>query len=459
MKATKKPAAQAAPTGPVKPAGKEAANDAVITNKPALPHLFVPHRVTRIFPRPTASQAAELAQSIRTIGQLVPITVVRGQIIDGLARLDACKETGAEPVYEHLDDLDEKAILEHCISRNLHRRHLDESQRAMVGASISEYQVGANQHSKDGISQGQAAKTMNVSVDTLQRAKKVLDKGVPELKAAVTAGTVDVTNAAVISTLPAASQADVLALEPKRILEAAKKINLERKAATRQAKLDNIIALRNKSTPLQPNGDKFEVLWADPPWDYLGPLGTEYPTMTLKAIKELPVAHRAAANAVLFLWVPASLVEEGLEVTKAWGFKFKTTAVWRKGESGLGGLLRVNHELLFIGTRGDVPSVAKAPASCFDAPRGKHSEKPQIAFDMIEAMYPQLTKLELFCRGEPRKGWAGWGNECVGSIDMPLTAVPMPAANESHFQDIGDQLLAALGSTGNPDVGSLKRVA
>ncbi len=49
--------------------------------------------------------------------------------------------------------------------------------------------------------------------------------------------------------------------------------------------------------------------------------------------------------------------------------------------------------------------------SVIDAPVGKHSEKPAIFHEMIEAYFPTLPKVELFRRGPPRKGWDCWGAE------------------------------------------------
>jgi N6-adenosine-specific RNA methylase IME4 len=44
------------------------------------------------------------------------------------------------------------------------------------------------------------------------------------------------------------------------------------------------------------------------------------------------------------------------------------------------------------------------------APKGKHSAKPDIFYEIIEKMYPALTKVEMFAR-KTRSGWAWWGNE------------------------------------------------
>ena len=174
----------------------------------------------------------------------------------------------------------------------------------------------------------------------------------------------------------------------------------------------------------------------------------------------MPVGAMAEDDAVLLFWATASTLPNALAIITAWGFEFKTSAVWTKGESGLGPYFRTNHEVLMLATRGKPPAVSNGsqPASCFYEDRREHSRKPEKAYEMIQDMYPQLSKLELFCRGVPRTGWAGWGNECVGAIAMPLKAEPPQAANDPLFQDAGDELLAAMGmGEHNPAPVKLKR--
>jgi len=48
--------------------------------------------------------------------------------------------------------------------------------------------------------------------------------------------------------------------------------------------------------------------------------------------------------------------------------------------------------------------------SVVDARRGRHSEKPEVFYELIERMYPERSKLELFARRR-RPGWSAWGNE------------------------------------------------
>jgi N6-adenosine-specific RNA methylase IME4 len=53
--------------------------------------------------------------------------------------------------------------------------------------------------------------------------------------------------------------------------------------------------------------------------------------------------------------------------------------------------------------------------SVIEAPRGRHSEKPEVFLELVEAYYPTVPKIELFRRGPARKGWDAWGAEAEGS--------------------------------------------
>ena len=163
----------------------------------------------------------------------------------------------------------------------------------------------------------------------------------------------------------------------------------------------------------------YGVIYADPPWrfePYSRETGMDraaenhYPTMTLDAIKALPVP--AAADCVLFLWAPLSMLPQALDVIAAWGFTYKSAHGWRKPHIGTGYWVRDNLELLLIATRGNpvAPAPGQQMPALIEAPRGRHSEKPDLFAEMIERLYPHTVKLEMFAR-KPRPGWHSWGNE------------------------------------------------
>lgn len=160
------------------------------------------------------------------------------------------------------------------------------------------------------------------------------------------------------------------------------------------------------------------VLYADPPWQYehvktdSRAIENQYPTMTLNAICALQVSRSATDDAVLFLWATSPKLAEAMSVIAAWGFNYRTCMVWVKDKIGMGYYARQQHELLLIATRGDlpVPLPAHRPASVVTAPRGKHSEKPDVFYELIERMYPEFQRRELFAR-QHRAGWLTWGNQ------------------------------------------------
>jgi N6-adenosine-specific RNA methylase IME4 len=169
------------------------------------------------------------------------------------------------------------------------------------------------------------------------------------------------------------------------------------------------------------------VLYADPPWHFEvyneesrveRAAGNHYSTMSLDKICALPVLSLASPDAALFMWTTVPHLRESFDVLVAWGFKYKTHIVWVKDKIGLGYFVRNQHELLLVATRGDMPSPSPAnrPPSVIHAPRREHSRKPDEAYELIERMYPELPKIELFAR-QARAGWAAWGNELKTAPD------------------------------------------
>lgn len=160
----------------------------------------------------------------------------------------------------------------------------------------------------------------------------------------------------------------------------------------------------------------FDVIYADPPWSYHngsvpnGGVDHHYDTMDLDAIKTLDVP--AADDAVLYLWTTVTHAEEAFDVLGAWGFEYKTQAVWDKRSVGVGYWMRGQHELLYIGVRGDVspPDADARRSSVFTADRGAHSSKPEAVRTHIEKAHPDARKLEMFAR-DGKVGWELWGDE------------------------------------------------
>jgi hypothetical protein len=153
------------------------------------------HELASIFPMPGADEISELANDIAKHGLLNSIMLFEGKIFDGRVRYLACQQAGVEAKFEEFAGPN---ALAYVISSNLHRRHLDESQRAMVAAKVANLGIGANQHSK-GTPIGSACALMNVSPRSAARAREVLHSGKLDLVAAVESGEITVSKAAEVA--------------------------------------------------------------------------------------------------------------------------------------------------------------------------------------------------------------------------------------------------------------------
>lgn len=184
------------------------------------------------------------------------------------------------------------------------------------------------------------------------------------------------------------------------------------------------LAARIKALPDR----KYGVIYADPEWrfePYSRETGMDraadnhYPTSLTDEIAARPVDSIAAEDCVLFLWATAPMIRDALAVMQAWGFEYKSQVVWVKQRSGdgrgTGYWFLGEHELLLVGTRGNVPAPAPGTQSrsVIQAPVGRHSEKPEVFAELIERYFPTLPKIELNRRGPARPGWDAWGNEAV----------------------------------------------
>ena len=164
------------------------------------------------------------------------------------------------------------------------------------------------------------------------------------------------------------------------------------------------------------------VIYGDPPWRYQhkggrGAAENHYETMATADIARLPVERLAAPNAALFLWTPWTHLADALTVIQEWGFEYKTLGfVWIKvnpetGKFSMGGgsHTRANPEPCLLGIRGSGPKRLDAGIrNIIKAPRANHSAKPPVVREMIDKLYGDVPKLELFARGRIPWHWSAW---------------------------------------------------
>jgi ParB-like chromosome segregation protein Spo0J len=165
---------------------------------------FQVHPAAGIFPSLEGAPFDDLVADIAQHGLLEPVVIdAHGLLLDGRNRVRACERANVAVRTRRYDGDHPLAFV---LSANLHRRHLNESQIAMVLAPLTTLPRGRPNTAQAAITQTQAATLGNVSVDSVQRARKVLDRGTPELIEAVQRGNMTVKVAAAIVHLPPEKQ-------------------------------------------------------------------------------------------------------------------------------------------------------------------------------------------------------------------------------------------------------------
>jgi len=167
---------------------------------------------------------------------------------------------------------------------------------------------------------------------------------------------------------------------------------------------------------------KYRVLYVDPPWKYRDTAdaggvqgkGAEhhYPTMSIDDLCALDIKSLGDRDSVLWMWVTSPLLFECAPVIDAWGYTYKASVIWDKAKHNQGHYVSVQHEFLLICTRGSAtPDTAKRRRSIIEIKPGRHSEKPEAFRELIDMMYTQGKRIELFARTMPPAPWERWGNE------------------------------------------------
>lgn len=173
---------------------------------------------------------------------------------------------------------------------------------------------------------------------------------------------------------------------------------------------------------------QYDLIYADPPWkqskggkksvrENSSGKPLDYPVCSLDEIKEhLSLATAASGdNSILFLWTIDKYLFEAQEIAESLGYKLHARMIWDK-ITGIPAAftVRYGHEYLLYMYKGKLTPVAKEERgkihTVFREKVTKHSKKPEIAYEIIERLYPNLRKLEMYARNT-RPGWDCFGNE------------------------------------------------
>ena len=156
----------------------------------------------------------------------------------------------------------------------------------------------------------------------------------------------------------------------------------------------NMLIRRDKGcvASLQPVAGKFPTLVVDPPWDYEqwrgSRAGPTYATMSQQELLALPIPNWAASKCHLYLWTTNAFMPQANELVAAWGFAHKTILTWVKPRIGFGQYFRNRTEHVLFAIKGDLAVRCHNISTVFEAPQGKHSEKPERFYEIVRQASP-----------------------------------------------------------------------
>jgi N6-adenosine-specific RNA methylase IME4 len=390
--------------------------------------LFFDKEFRALIPPLAEDEYSRLEESLIREGNLVPVVVWKEKhyMVDGHNRYDICNKYAIalkEPT--EISFATREDVMLWIINNQLARRNLNKYQvgalilkgKEIEASKAKNRQLSGLKQYKDSVSQtfGERSKTLEVlakkagvSDYTLSKVEQIEQRAPELIRARASTGQSTIDGAykelKVLESLPEGLRSQAVALvetkQVKNFYEARKRVH------------------REEANKIEPPDGKYQVLYADPPWDYNhgtdshGRADQHYNVMSLEAICNLPINGLADDNAVLFLWVTTPMLEKSLSVVHAWGFEYKTFFVWDKVKHVMGHYSSVRHEVLFLCIKGVYPKQSKTLRdSVISIERsGNHSEKPEEFRQLIEELYPHGNKIELFPRGQTTPpGWERWG--------------------------------------------------
>lgn len=420
------------------------------------------HPIANLFPMLSDDRRESFRASLAE-NQNHPIVLHKGLLLDGRNRERELVELKKPVAYAIFTGTDRQAF-EFVMAENLERRHLNESQRAMLAAHAATIRLGGNQHSQGApigagslfeqgeaeevaasplMSQSDAADMLSVGRRSVQRAATVIEKGTAELQEAVTQGNIAVSTAAEIAERPAEEQKAILDALPrdetgkltpeakKEIRKAAKEVRVEDQAEKKRKRDEKEKKLGAKIRALP--DVKAGLILSDFEWHFKvrsdetgmdrhasNHYVTAADAQTPEAIVERQRERMqvAADDCIHLMWCPASFNAIALKVMELQGFAYVSQFVWIKPHIGTGFWVRDKHELLLIGVKGKIPCPAMGDQfdSAIPADKGEHSEKPDFQYEIAEHYFPNLPKIELNAR-RARPNWDSWGLDAPDNVE------------------------------------------
>jgi N6-adenosine-specific RNA methylase IME4/DNA-binding XRE family transcriptional regulator len=358
-----------------------------------------------LIPELAPAELLQLEENIKRDGCRDPLVLWNGVLVDGHNRYDICKRNDLP--FKTIDRAFENRseVIEWIITNQFGRRSLNNYVRGTLALRL-ESEIAArakvNQKTSSGgknpqlmkisteavTTREELAKIAGISNNTIDKIKKIEEKGSEEAKKSLAKGEISINEA------------------HKQIKNAEKKQQHEEDVAKQKEDIAT-------GKAVLPSG-VFEIVVLDPPWNYgrkYDPEGSRvanpYPEMKQDELLKMEIPF--AKDSVVFLWTTHQFIFDAKELLNHWGFEYKATMVWDKEKIGMGSWLRMQCEFCLVAVKGKPKWNNTTWRDIIRESRRQHSRKPDAFYQMVD----EVTigrKLEYFSR-EKREGWETFGND------------------------------------------------
>lgn len=377
------------------------------------------HEAANAFPLMDEQRFAELVDDIRARGLLTQIQLYEGKILDGRNRYRACLAAGVEPQFFTVDVCNP---FERVWSFNGNRRDLTADQRYLCFLACEE---GARKIDEE---RARVAKQANAKRRSSARGNDNAKRDQKMDSAPTTSGRTVSGRAGAEAKAAAAGvhrgaveRMDRLVRERPDLAEKVRTGEVPAAAAVREMKREKV---RERLEDVGAREAKaiagvYDVLVIDPPWpmekierdERPNQVDFDYPTMTEDEMRAIPLP--CADDCHVWIWTTHRFLPMAFRLLDAWALKYVCTFVWHKpGGFQPIGLPQYNCEFALYARRGSPVFIdTKGLPACFEAQRGRHSEKPEAFYDVVRRVTAG-RRLDMFNR-RALDGFDAWGKEAA----------------------------------------------
>ena len=338
-----------------------------------------------------------LEADIRANGCLMPLIVWNGILVDGYQRYSICRQHGVPFEVRQMRFASRDEALLWAWNQQKNRRNISpyvRVERALRFKPYVEARAKAKQRASGGAviqnsgepplrTDKELARIANVSHDTIARVEYIRNRADEQVK--------------------------------RKLRDGETTIHREytRLRRLQQQEENEALKARNPAAP----GGEYDVVVLDPPWPMRkierdcrpNQADFDYPTMSEDELAALDIP--GAPRCHLFVWTTQRFLPMAMRLLPAWGFKYVCSFVWHKpGGFQPVGLPQYNCEFALYARKGSPRFVdTRAFSTCFQAPRGRHSEKPQEFYELVRRV-TEGRRIDMFSRRRI-SGFDAWGNE------------------------------------------------